>query len=93
MNPVQHLVDVQERLYVRRDELARSRAVGSDQRPAPGWELKHVEDALKQIEAGLHPVCERCGERIEIDRLQRQPFVLLCGDCARIAAREPGKLS
>ena len=88
MNPVQELIEVQERLYVRRDELARAPApAAKKQRPDPR-ELAHVERALGQIEAGLYPACEVCGERIEIDRLRAEPFTLLCQSCAR-AARNP----
>jgi RNA polymerase-binding transcription factor DksA len=89
MNNIQELVDIQERLYVRRDELARKPMPHLQALHPHGKEVADVESALKQLESGLHPVCGSCGERIEVDRLRVEPFALLCETCVRNQARHP----
>jgi RNA polymerase-binding transcription factor DksA len=66
----------------------------SDQRPARSRraarsvaQLARLDEGLKQLESGLHPVCAACGERIEMDRLRADPSALLCWSCLRRARR------
>jgi DnaK suppressor protein len=45
--------------------------------------LTQIDDALRRMDAGTYGVCERCGERIEPDRLDALPYATLCMDCKR----------
>lgn len=78
MNPVQELIENQERSYVRSDELAGKMPTPPVRPPSTAA----ADDPLHSIEAGLYPVCQRCGERIEIDRLQENAQATDCGRCA-----------
>ena len=43
-----------------------------------------VADAdLLRIEAGLYPVCQQCGDRIEVDRLRADALATRCECCSR----------
>ncbi len=44
-------------------------------------DLKQMDHALSRVDAGLYPLCERCGERIEMQRLQAMPFATVCARC------------
>lgn len=43
--------------------------------------LKKIENALDRIEAGTYGVCESCGEKISIKRLEARPVTTLCIEC------------
>ncbi len=45
--------------------------------------LEQIDDAMRRIDAGTYGVCERCGERIEPERLEAIPYARLCMDCKR----------
>ena len=45
--------------------------------------LTQIDDALRRMDAGTYGVCERCGERIDIDRLDALPYARLCLECKR----------
>lgn len=51
-------------------------------------EREEIEDALKRMNAGTYGICERCGEPIELDRLEAMPTARLCKDDAERADRE-----
>ena len=53
--------------------------------------LKKIEEALKRIEDGTFGICESCGEKISIKRLQARPVTTLCIDC-KTAQEEEEKL-
>lgn len=53
--------------------------------------LKKIEDTLKRIEAGTYGICEACGEKISIERLQARPVTTLCIEC-KIEQEEEEKL-
>lgn len=80
MNPVQEMIEIQERLYTLRDELARAAT-----RPQAGDEQhqRHAAaaDRLASIESGLYPVCVSCGQRIEIEVLQNDAMADHCASC------------
>lgn len=40
--------------------------------------LVQIEDALKRMDAGTYGLCERCGNPIELDRLEALPYATLC---------------
>lgn len=48
-------------------------------------ELSAVSDALQRIEAGDYGVCETCDKPINPKRLELDPTVRLCVDCASAA--------
>ena len=43
--------------------------------------LKKIEDAIEKIETGTYGICEACGEKISIKRLEARPVTTLCIDC------------
>ena len=45
--------------------------------------LRWVNRALRKLELGTYGACERCGEPIDIERLETLPWAILCIDCAR----------
>ena len=47
-------------------------------------ELKEIEEALINIEAGTYGICEMCDESIAIGRLKAKPFAKFCTDCREI---------
>ncbi|GAA2043942.1 TraR/DksA C4-type zinc finger protein [Agromyces tropicus] len=47
-------------------------------------ELDDVDRALARIEDGSYGVCERCGAKITVGRLEARPTATLCIDCARL---------
>lgn len=44
--------------------------------------LAQVDEALGRIEAGVYGICEGCGKRIPVARLEALPYTKLCVDCA-----------
>jgi len=45
--------------------------------------LTQIDEALRRMDAGTYGVCERCGERIEPERLEAIPYATLCLECKR----------
>lgn len=45
--------------------------------------LEQIDDAVRRIDAGTYGICERCGNRIEAERLEAIPYATLCLDCKR----------
>ena len=43
--------------------------------------LRKVTEALKKIDEGTYGECDRCGEHIELRRLQARPTATLCIAC------------
>lgn len=93
MNEVQQMVEMQERLYTLRDELARVKPVAKpgvkpDAARREQEQRQTLADRrLRQIESGLYPTCEDCGLRIEIDRLREDAMATQCAHCAAHAQR------
>jgi DnaK suppressor protein len=55
-----------------------------------GSQLRDVQAALRAVEKGLYGLCERCGNAIEVERLQVKPgatFCLACQKAVEIALR------
>jgi DnaK suppressor protein len=53
--------------------------------------LETVERALRMIERGTYGICERCGQRIEPERIQALPDATLCMRCQREVERLASK--
>ena len=45
--------------------------------------LEQVDRALDGIEAGTYGICDECGDKIGIDRLEALPFATQCIKCKR----------
>ena len=45
-------------------------------------EMAQIKRALQRIEDGSFGYCEKCGEEINVKRLQAIPYVANCIDCA-----------
>ncbi len=45
--------------------------------------LTEIDDALRRLDDGTYGVCERCGERIEFERLEAIAYARMCMDCKR----------
>lgn len=43
--------------------------------------LRKVEEALERFEAGTYGICQRCGEPIDLARLEALPYATLCFRC------------
>lgn len=43
--------------------------------------LKKIEDAIDRIEQGLFGICDKCGEAIDIKRLEARPVTTMCIEC------------
>lgn len=49
--------------------------------------LHDIETALKSIEKGEYGTCSRCGNSIEIERLEVKPDATMCLNCQREVER------
>lgn len=49
-------------------------------------QIKELEEALRRIALGTYGICERCGQRIEEERLDLLPATRLCASCANTLA-------
>lgn len=45
--------------------------------------IRAIEGALERANSGTYGICERCGRRIQVERLAALPFTTLCIECAR----------
>ncbi len=45
--------------------------------------IKEIEIALKKIDSGEYGVCERCGARINPERLKIIPWTRYCARCSK----------
>ena len=43
--------------------------------------LKKIDDAIDRIEHGLFGICDKCGETIDIKRLEARPVTTMCIEC------------
>jgi DnaK suppressor protein len=57
-------------------------------------ELAQIERALERVREGSYGVCEHCGRKIPVARLQAVPHASMCIQCRRLVeeghATEPG---
>ncbi|MEX0869800.1 MAG: TraR/DksA C4-type zinc finger protein [Nitriliruptoraceae bacterium] len=45
--------------------------------------LEQIDDAVRRIDNGTYGTCERCGNPIELARLEALPYATLCMSCKR----------
>jgi DnaK suppressor protein len=50
-------------------------------------ELKAIENALRLMRRGAYGICENCGEKIPVVRLQALPYATSCIACQRHSER------
>jgi len=50
--------------------------------------LNKIEKALKKIDDGTYGICERCGGKIGLKRLESRPVATLCIKCKEEQERE-----
>jgi len=43
--------------------------------------LKKIDDAIDRIDQGTFGICDKCGEEINIKRLEARPVTTMCIDC------------
>ncbi|MEW6571368.1 MAG: TraR/DksA C4-type zinc finger protein [Nitrospirota bacterium] len=53
--------------------------------------LKKIEDAIERIEMGIFGICDKCGQEIDIRRLEARPVTTMCIEC-KILQEEEEKL-
>lgn len=54
--------------------------------------LKHkveaINSALERWEQGTYGICEHCGRKIPVERLQALPYTTVCAECSRLEEKE-----
>ena len=54
-------------------------------------ELTQIERALTRLKQGTYGLCESCGGKIPVGRLNALPYTTLCIDCQREMERYPDR--
>ena len=52
-------------------------------------ELARIEQAITKLKQGTFGLCEGCGEKINVARLNALPYTVYCIECQREAERDP----
>lgn len=50
--------------------------------------LKKIEDAIERINQGVFGICDKCGEEINIKRLEARPVTTMCIECKTLQEEE-----
>jgi len=50
--------------------------------------IMKIQEALERIDSGTFGVCESCGEKIGMKRLEARPVTTLCIECKRVQEEE-----
>lgn len=50
--------------------------------------LKKIEEALDRIEHGVFGICDKCGQEINIKRLEARPVTTMCIECKTLQEEE-----
>jgi len=50
--------------------------------------LKKIEEAIERIHQGVFGICEKCGEEINIKRLEARPVTTMCIECKTLQEEE-----
>jgi RNA polymerase-binding protein DksA len=75
LTPSQHPADVASDLFTRESVLSMEQRIRH--------ELYEVDDALRRLGRGTYGVCEDCGGRIRVERLEALPQASRCVECQR----------
>ncbi len=83
MKSVSELKEIQSVLHALR-VMARGRQLGNAAYAAATRDTAEAnpDAVLHRLDAGLHPVCEACGQRIGIEELRESPLATRCRECA-----------
>jgi YteA family regulatory protein len=55
--------------------------------------IQAIDEALRRIEKGVYDICEVCGRRIPIERLEAVPYTTTCHDCSKHLEESAGQSS
>jgi DnaK suppressor protein len=50
--------------------------------------LKKIEEALERIDHGVFGICDKCGQEINIRRLEARPVTTMCIECKTLQEEE-----
>ena len=50
--------------------------------------LKKIEEAIERINQGVFGICDKCGEEINIKRLEARPVTNMCIECKTLQEEE-----
>ena len=50
--------------------------------------LKKIEEAIERIDQGIFGICDKCGEDIDIRRLEARPVTTMCIECKTLQEEE-----
>jgi len=50
--------------------------------------LKKIEEAIERIDKGIFGICDKCGEPIDIRRLEARPVTNMCIECKTLEEEE-----
>ena len=50
--------------------------------------LKKIEEALDRMEHGVFGICDKCGQEINIKRLEARPVTTMCIECKTLQEEE-----
>lgn len=50
--------------------------------------LKKIEEALDRIDHGVFGICDRCGQEINVRRLEARPVTTMCIECKTLQEEE-----
>ena len=68
---------------VSRMDALQGQAMAKESQQRRTIQLQRIEASLQRIEKGIFGLCLRCGEEINVKRLEFDPTAPLCIDCAR----------
>lgn len=50
--------------------------------------LKKIDDAIDRIDRGVYGICDKCGNEIDVRRLEARPVTALCIECKKEQEQE-----
>ncbi len=50
--------------------------------------LKKIEEALERIDHGVFGICDKCGQEINVRRLEARPVTTMCIECKTLQEEE-----
>ncbi len=50
--------------------------------------IKKIEEAIERIDEGTFGICEKCGEDIDIRRIEARPVMTMCIECKTLQEEE-----
>jgi len=73
---------------VSRMDAMQGQAMAKESQQRRTIQLQRIEASLKRLEKGTFGFCLRCGENIQVKRLEFDPTAPLCIDCANQREKE-----